>query len=345
MPKVRVKFPLCLGEYTPSNTVTGRTGQPLWLTVPAATSHKAGSEIQSKVMAPPGYSLVGFDFSSQELVLFALLGDMAQGCAGSTPLSYSVLAGSKDTGTDYHSVVAKQSAIDRGDAKTAVYASVYGCSARKLAQGFWTSNKLRSIADCKKDADRFLLAMKGKRVKGTKMWTGGSASASFNRITQIVNSEQPFECALGRLASTASRPAVVGNDFITGRSNFPIQAAAASMLHIVLVKLEWLVKQDSSMPSERAYWLSHTVHDAVVYCVRNDIINRFALHLITAHLYAYAAVCYNLGIDHIPASIAYPDCVDVSKVWRKTAKYPSVTVTQPTEPAPFGYELTPTQIL
>ena len=60
--KVKLKVPMCVGEYVAMNSVTGRAGQPLFLTVPTANPSKIGSEVMSKVQCPPGFQLVGFDF-------------------------------------------------------------------------------------------------------------------------------------------------------------------------------------------------------------------------------------------------------------------------------------------
>ncbi len=68
MPRVRLKVPVCVGSYDSANTITSRSGESLWLTVPTVdkdkptNQRKIGSEVMSKVQVPPGYQLVGFDF-------------------------------------------------------------------------------------------------------------------------------------------------------------------------------------------------------------------------------------------------------------------------------------------
>lgn len=105
----------------PHNTSTNRVGDNLWLTVPGAKHHKIGSEIKSKIQAPEGYCLLYTDVDSEEAMIAAIYGDSIYGVSGATPFSFSLLAGSKATKTDMHSITAQLVGISRGIAKNLNY--------------------------------------------------------------------------------------------------------------------------------------------------------------------------------------------------------------------------------
>lgn len=130
---------------TPCGTVTRRAVERLWLTaanpkvsgrwmlifVPltpvSLQEDKVGSELKSLVQAPEGAVFVGADVDSQEQWIAALLGDWVVGVGrvGVTPFSRMMLAGSKEAGTDLHSVVARDVGISRDDAKVSSHPSGY----------------------------------------------------------------------------------------------------------------------------------------------------------------------------------------------------------------------------
>ena len=59
----------------------------------------------------------------------ALLGDLHvnSSVAGMSPLSYMMLLGSKEYGTDIHTITANHVNIDRNQAKILNYARLYSC--------------------------------------------------------------------------------------------------------------------------------------------------------------------------------------------------------------------------
>ena len=69
------------------------------------------------------------------------------------------------------------------------------------------------------------------------------------------------------------------------------------------------------------WWLSHTVHDSVTYCVRLEHVEVFKELLRKAHEAAWSCVCYNLGLgEDVPESIRYPSEIVVGRVWGKQGK-------------------------
>lgn len=107
-------------------TVTRRAVEPLWMTAANAKPQSIGTELKSKVVAPPGYVFVGADVDSQELWIAALLGDAIFGIHGASPLGFMTLQGNKADKTDMHSVTAGILGISRDNAKVFNYARIYG---------------------------------------------------------------------------------------------------------------------------------------------------------------------------------------------------------------------------
>lgn len=64
--------------------------------------------------------------SPQELWIAALLGDSSIGLAGGSAFGWSVLAGSKQAGSDLHSLTASAIGVSRDHAKVINYARIYG---------------------------------------------------------------------------------------------------------------------------------------------------------------------------------------------------------------------------
>ena len=88
-------------------TTTGRQTENLFLVMSGIKKYKLGSELKSRVQAPPGYVIVSSDFSAQEMQLSGLLADRyAGGYLGCTPTTFQNVVGRKDRFQDPHSAVA-----------------------------------------------------------------------------------------------------------------------------------------------------------------------------------------------------------------------------------------------
>jgi DNA polymerase gamma 1 len=108
-----------------AGTVTRRAVESTWLTASNPKKTRIGSELKSKVIAPPGYSFVGADVDSEELWIASLLGDAAFAKShGSTALGWMTLLGSKGAGTDMHSRTGKTLGITRDQAKVVNYGAL-----------------------------------------------------------------------------------------------------------------------------------------------------------------------------------------------------------------------------
>jgi DNA polymerase gamma 1 len=114
-------FNVVCPQVVPHNTSTNRAGCALWLTTPDPKKDKIGSEIKSRVQAPPGWKFVQSDVDSEESMIASIFADSYYGIEGSTQMSYCLLSGSKEDGTDVHSMTAKAVGISRPVAKTCGY--------------------------------------------------------------------------------------------------------------------------------------------------------------------------------------------------------------------------------
>ena len=81
----------------------------------------------------PGFCYVSADVDSQEMWIASLFADMEKGCGevGAAGVSYMTLSGSKEAGTDIHTVTANAVGMDRNTAKALNYARIYLCGKSK----------------------------------------------------------------------------------------------------------------------------------------------------------------------------------------------------------------------
>ena len=74
-----------------------------------------------------GYCYVTADVDAQEMWIASLFSDQyaKMGELGSTGISYMTLSGTKESGTDIHTVTANAVGVDRNSAKILNYARIY----------------------------------------------------------------------------------------------------------------------------------------------------------------------------------------------------------------------------
>ncbi|PAV88459.1 hypothetical protein WR25_06030 isoform C [Diploscapter pachys] len=198
----------------PAGTVSRRSVHKLWVTLTNATeSSRLGTGIKTMVQAPPGYKLVGADVDSQEQWIVSLFGDASQALAkpvseriaGLTPFSNMMLVGSKNDGTDLHSVVAKQLGISRdlakislkylsksiSDLQTLNYARLYGSGVQHAKQELIKTGKKPQEAI--KVAKQLFALTKGELMQWTNikpeyndMWFEFAAERGFDGFKNCV---------------------------------------------------------------------------------------------------------------------------------------------------------------
>ncbi|KAI6242888.1 Mitochondrial DNA polymerase catalytic subunit [Aphelenchoides fujianensis] len=173
----------------PAGTITRRAVHKLWLTSTNPKEEMIGSQLKSMVECPPGWKLVGADVDSQEQWLAAVFGDSLSGSGrvGTTPFSRMQLAGSKNDGTDLHSVVAKTVNISRNSAKILNYARLYGSG--QLHAGEFLRSQGASSNEAQEIAAQLFESTKGRKINYLELNT--QLNAHFEEFKRAANLDEP----------------------------------------------------------------------------------------------------------------------------------------------------------
>lgn len=319
-------FPVTLPQLVVTGTVTRRAADKLWQVAANPKAKRIGTELKSMVEAPPGWVMVGADVDSQELWIASAYADTDIGICGSSPLGVMTLIGDKATKTDPHSVVATKTGIDRETGKVLNYAGIYGQGLSGTVNLLMKSLPDKSETDCTKLGNDFLGTFKGVKSPHTRRWIGGLASDAFNYMETIANDRAPrtpFLKARMSLALAGVR------DFQTTRVNWTIQSSGVDFRDLLLVLVPYYFHRLGVTAR-----LLMTIHDEIRYLVKagHEVLATYALQL--AHLTIRALFIDTLGLDCIPAGIAWFSAVDVDTVLRKDPYANQVTLSQPLAIAP-----------
>ena len=318
------KFKLIVPASVPHNTSTNRAGENLWLTVPDPKYDKIGSEIKTRVQAPEGYVFVQSDFDAQEAVVASIFADSYHKIAGSTQFSHSILAGSKDDGTDMHSMTAKAIGITRAIAKGCNYGMLYGCGAKTLANTIRKGNKSIPMKEAMDMGRKLIKIKKGEKASRlSQTLIGGSDSYAYNEMAKIANMPCPINPLSGTKMSTAFRPSSVGTDFWTMRNNWCIQSTGSAMLHAFMTAMEWLIDKYGL---EAEFCMS--VHDSILYLCPESQAEKVATLFQVAHAWCWALMRYNYDIYELPVANAWLSSIEIDSIFRKSADSSTKTVSQ-----------------
>jgi DNA polymerase gamma 1 len=317
-------FKLIVPSAIPHNTSTNRAGENLWLTVPDPKYDKIGSEIKTRVQAPEGWIFVESDFDAQEAVVASIFSDSFYKIAGSTQFSHSILAGSKEDGTDMHSMTAKAIGISRAIAKGCNYGMLYGSGAKTLANTIRQGNKSLSMAEAMVLAKKLISIKKGKKAyRGMRELIGGSDSFAYNEMARIACEPVPKNPLSGTKMSTAFRPSSVIDDFWTMRNNWVIQSTGSAMLHAFMTAMEWLIRKYHLTAK-----FSLSVHDSICYMCPESEAEKVAALFQVAHAWCWAWLRYNYGIYELPIANAWLSSIEIDRIFRKAADASTNTVSQ-----------------
>lgn len=92
----------------PHGTSTRRVVEPLFATMCSTKNWRIGTELKTRIEAPDGWKIVGGDYDSEEMRIAAGYADKWEGgIIGGSPLGYQVLSGSKESGTDSHTKITR----------------------------------------------------------------------------------------------------------------------------------------------------------------------------------------------------------------------------------------------
>lgn len=328
-------------QTVPHNTATNRAGEHLWLTVPDPKPDKIGTEVKTRVQVKSPYTFVSSDYDGQESVVASIFADSYHKVAGSTQFGHSILAGSKEDGTDNHSMTAKTINISRDIAKGCNYGMLYGSGVKTLAITIRKGNKSISIFEAEEMGRVLISKKKGKKAsKISPNLIGGSDSHAYNEMARIANMDVPINPLSGTKMSTAFRPASVKKDFFTMRNNWVIQSTGSALLHAFLTAMGHLTRLYSV--SNVRFCMS--VHDSVLYMCREEDADTVAALYQIAHLWSWAWLRYKYGICEMPHANAWFSSIEVDKIFRKSATTSTVTVSQPL-PEPNGRAHTITSLV
>lgn len=315
----------------PSQTCSLRSGETLWLTVPSTTYSKIGTEIKSRVQVKSPYTFVGSDYDAQESVISSIMADSVYKIAGSTQFGHSILAGTKEDGSDMHSVTAKRIGISRQIGKTLNYALLYGAGVKTLSSSITKGNKSISQKDAQKMAKSLIEIKKGRKAgPNSTRFVGGSDSYAFNEMLRISNETVPRNPLSGTKMSTAFRPESVAGDFQVFRSNWTVQSTGSAILHAFLTGMTYLLNK---YKVEARFVLS--IHDSVHFMCKEEDADLVAALYQISHLWTWSWLRYNYGIMEMPHSNAWFSSVEIDKVFRKSATAETTSVSQP-YPSPDG---------
>lgn len=199
------------------------------------------------------------------------------------------------------------------------FATLYGGSVRALSTPIRRTFPEKKEREVKEFALKALSSKKGVLSNGT--YEGGSDSGAFNLMEQIsMKTKVPQLPCLGTKISTAMRPAAVGNDFKTGRTNWTIQASGAEILSITLTAVAWLA-EEFKIP----YRFIISIHDELHFMTPERYAEQFAVVFQIAHLYTWAYFHSSVSIPELPLSRAFFSSVAIDYRLRKSPKECTVT--------------------
>jgi len=313
-----------LPEILCHGTVTRRTVESLMVTMCSTKNWRIGTELKSRVQAPEGWKIVGADFDGQEMQIASIYSDKWEGGhVGCSPFGYNVLSGSKEAGTDPHSALAKVCGVDRDTAKIVGFAILYGAGVRGVQNYIRRKYPEKTPEEAKKLAFTLIQKKKGRARNG--LYESGLDSGAFNLMEDIsMRSRVPQLPCLGTKISTAMRPAAVGDDFRTGRTNWAIQASGAEILSIMLTAVHWL-SGEYKIPCR--FVLS--IHDEIWFQTPERYAEQFAVVFQIAHMYTWALFHSAVGIPDLPLSRAYFSSVAIDDRLRKSPVEKTETVSNP----------------
>jgi DNA polymerase gamma 1 len=313
-------------EILAHGTVTRRTVEPLMVTMCSTKKWRIGTELKTRVSAPDGWSIVGADFDGQELQIASAYCDAWDtGVVGGSPMGFNVLSGSKEHGTDPHSALAKVAGVDRDTAKGVGFAVLYGAGVRTVGNTIRRKFPNKNPRELNVLATRMLEAKKGFRERRSEPLRGGSDSACFNYMEQIALKQKvPTLPCLGTKISTAMRPSVVGDDFLTSRINWTIQASGAEILATILTATHWLMRE-FKIPGRFII----SIHDEIWLMTPDKYAETFAVLFQIAHLYTWARFQASVNLPDVPLSRAFFSSVAIDDRIRKTPHECTVSPSNP----------------
>lgn len=338
-------------------TLTRRAVEPTWMTASNVHPERIGSELRAMVQAPPGYYIVGADVDSQELWISSIIGDAYyKKIHGATPFGWMTLIGTKSNETDMHSVTAKAVGISRNQAKIINYARIYGAGQKYAETLLKQFNPCMTDSEATSKSRKMFTMTKGKKMYRLKpeyiaehedkdyslyeayrisklygksllevfeksRWVGGSESAMFNSLEEIARNPHPATPFLNSRLTTALENSTNDEKYLPTKVNWVVQSGAVDFLHLMLVSMKWLMKDNIR------FCLSF--HDEVRYLVPSRYKYNAALAMHITNLLTRSFCASRLGMNDLPMSVAFFSSVEVDTVLRKEPENDCITPSNP----------------
>lgn len=331
-----------------NGTASRRCVESLWLTVPSAKSDVVGSELKGLIRPPKGYKLIGSDFDSQEMKIAAFFADAYKWNEfGSTPLGYTILSGSKEKGTDSHTLLSKEHQLPRWVAKKLNFQMLYLSGISGCAQTIKQYRPDLPDKECKDLAKKVLSSRQGNKQykNGIPFYSGGTDSDAYNFMINLAERyklpnhlrhlNHMDTARTPMLGAAISEPISIDNtkDYTTSRCNWTIQSTGVDFLHLFSVILIDLFEK-----YEIDGYLVLPIHDEIWSCVNETQQELAAECFQIAHFYSWIYLAYRLGFDDFPLAYSLFSEINIDNCLRKEVTESQITPSNDSE-VPFGYTL------
>jgi len=336
----------------PHGTITRRAVESTWLTCSDIKPDVVGSELKSRIQAPPGYKLVGADFDAQELNYGAALSDSFFGLHGSTPMGLTQMLGDKDKKTDGHSLLAKDVGTDRQLAKTLNFLMLFFGGMAGLFEAIKANRLDLPDEEAKTIARKALSLRRGVKDRQTGLYKGGTDSQAYNYMMKNAETLHNRTAFSKSAISRCLWKDVVGKEFMPSRCNRVIQSGGVDILHIFVTLLNHFIQRYGI---QGCFIIS--IHDEVWSMVIESQVDLMAQIFQLCHLLTWALVYQSLGFESIPFDRCFFSSINVDYCIRKEVDNPTQwidgephylglkTPSNPDDSTPVGYLIKPKDIV
>lgn len=297
-------------DYSPVGTLSSRAADKVFLLATASVKPDVGgSELFSMIEAKPGYSVVQADLDSAELVLAGLIATNRAGFKREDehPFSAANLNGSKEQGTDLHTLVAKKTGMTRDRAKNLVYGGNYGQGdAARIEQ------IMRDCGVSKEEAESLNQLFKD-------FYLGDLAKDMFDGLNLLTECRHP-SALLGRVMPQAYLKS--GRKGKTSINNHHVQTLGVDWLDTLECLIMELVADWTDRPQ-----LILTRHDELIYHVKSDQVEEFKGIMQLAHKSVKLMLLQSFAIEEPSEAWLWFSSVDSSDRYRKSPTAPISTLT------------------
>lgn len=306
-------------DITPHGTTT-RRATSVFLTMGEGKKQKIGTELKSRIQAPEGYKLVGADFATQELVIACGYADQVRGFLGSNVMSLVQYTGDKDSGTDGHTLLAKDANISRQAAKVMNFLMLFFGGVSACSIGLKLNVPTASFEWCRHKATQILELKRGKKIikNGKTRYEGGTDSYAYNRMLDIVESVENRLPMSRSAISEPLQPRYIKNEYLPSRANRPIQSTGVDLLNCLQGFMSHFCRH-----LDYRYIIS--IHDEVWYTFREDHVSEGVYWLQISHMLTWAIFYDRFGFSDMPyVQLFFPE-VNEDTVLRKEVDKSTLT--------------------